>query len=74
MTLDNLYTSSEAARELAVTRQRLYRLYSTGRIAPIWKGARVYFLKTSVHKLRIELDNSKYRQTELEELGEDDAL
>lgn len=74
MTLDNLYTSAEAARELAVTRQRLYRLYSTGRIAPIWKGARVYFLKTSVHKLRIELDNSKYRQTEIDDLEEGNSL
>ena len=71
MTLDNLYTSSEAARELAVSRQRLYRLYSTGRLAPIWKGARVYFLKTAVHRLKIELDNSKYRQTEFD-LGEGD--
>jgi len=74
MTLDNLYTSAEAARELAVTRQRLYRLYSTGRIAPIWKGERVYFLKTSVHKLRVELDNSRYRQTVLEEIEGDDSL
>lgn len=69
MNIDQLYTAAQAAKEIGISRQRLFRLYSRGRIAPIYLGARVFLLKSQVHKLAVELEGKRYTQKSLD-LGE----